>query len=596
MVPVSLVCRIGSLYPIVWFTDVRMENLKRSGSQDQQHEKLTSSFSQAPLTGSAAQLLEDATCASAKVEAITNFDEKTEINEDLLKVFQDVLQRKDHAFENRDKMTLMLLQYNRDHMVGDEQQTGRRLLKQFLASRFLWIDIEKNKKISSGSLIKSDDECQQIVDICLARYSKFCHSVAANAVGRHKALKCVWQEFTISRSKLAISLLESIMDTCLSIPKLKPHFLPLAESRCVHDVSHFSDYLLGINLLPQEFEDDPRSPEEFYGCHNSALIMYMTSLLPALQLLSKTILWILTRYGKFTTERGLICDQLSVHRFRRLFELMSFHDTTSDDVESDVLDLLVEFTGLDRMSCRQNPLYWAYLAGLYRMRNTKGLASMPFLTVVHGEGRHWKILNLDEEDLVCKLTRTELQFHYWNSSISNLCQDLLTEFGLASWVSAAEQELPETLNILLNLVTYTNEFRLATLILLTSCAVNVLKTMVDIGCQARDVVGGVLLKYLNDLWVFTILKSALSLDRLFLDFDKFTCRKHTGVDWILKFKEFFVFYQRQVKKMSLIVDIVEGFYDFSLKYENAITNGDAIMFDQEDNNLFSLLSELSVLY
>ena len=215
VVPVSRACRVGRLYPIVWFIDLRMESSTRTESQDQEHKKLTSSLSQPPLTTSPAQSLEDATSASANDETMTKYDETAEVNEDLVKVFQDVLQRKDHAFENRDEMTLMLLQYNKDNFVGDEQQTGRRLLKQFLASRFLWIDIDKNKKISSGSLIESDEECQEIVDVCLSRYLQFYNTLFVNVVDDDKVFKCVRNEMTISNSARAISLIESI-HVCLS--------------------------------------------------------------------------------------------------------------------------------------------------------------------------------------------------------------------------------------------------------------------------------------------------------------------------------------------------------------------------------------------
>ena len=597
MVPVSRACRVANLYPVMWFTDLRMDGSTRTERQDQEHEKLPSSLSQTPLTTSAAQSLDTSTYVTANIETITKWDGKKEINEDLVKVFQDVLQRKEYAFENRDRVTLMLLQYNRDHMVGDEQQTGRHLLKQFLASRFLWIDIDKNKKVSSGSLIESDNECQQIVDVCLARYSNLCNSISFNGTGNPAALKGVDDEMNIFNAKLAISLLESVVDTCLSIPKLKPHFLPLAESRCAHDVSHFSDYLLGINILPHEFEDDSLSPEKYYACHNSALGVYMVSLESGLRLLLKTIFRLLTSYREFTTDRGFVCDQLSVHHFRRLFELMSFHDTTSDEVESDVLDLLVEFTGLDKKSCRDYILYSDYLVGLNRMRNANGLAcDMPFLTVFHGKHRPWMFWDMDKDDLSFTLTTLQQEFDNWNSSISNLCQDLLAEYGFPSWASAAEQELPETLNRVLHLVTYISEFRLATLILLTSCAVNDFETIENINWQDNAVVRGVLSKYQNDLCLFTVLKSALSLDRLLMDYDKLLCRKHTGIGWILKFKESHVFYRRPFEKMSLIAEIVGTFHDFSLLYENTINNGDAIMFERFDSVLFSLLSELSVLY
>ena len=47
----------------------------------------------------------------------------------------------------------------------------------------------------------------------------------------------------------AILFLEGFLTTCLSIPALRPHFLPLADSKIVHVLSKMLDHLLGLESL-----------------------------------------------------------------------------------------------------------------------------------------------------------------------------------------------------------------------------------------------------------------------------------------------------------------------------------------------------------
>ena len=59
----------------------------------------------------------------------------------------------------------------------------------------------------------------------------------------------------------AILFLEAFLVTCLSIPTLRPLFLPLAESKVVHVVSKMLDNLLGLDSLESTIPDIPRGDQ-----------------------------------------------------------------------------------------------------------------------------------------------------------------------------------------------------------------------------------------------------------------------------------------------------------------------------------------------
>ena len=61
-------------------------------------------------------------------------------------------------------------------------------------------------------------------------------------------------EATIYMLKLSmvIEVLENVVDSCMSIPKLRPFLLPLAQTRAIHQLSTFREYMQGADILPLE--------------------------------------------------------------------------------------------------------------------------------------------------------------------------------------------------------------------------------------------------------------------------------------------------------------------------------------------------------
>ena len=568
-----------SRHPVLWFTKIRMDSSTRTELQGQEQETFTSSPSPTWPNSSAAESVDDDTIPSVRNETTPKLGntDNAEEEEDLVKVFQEVLQRKDHAFENRDKMTLELLQYNKDHMVGDEQQTGRRLLKQFLASRFLWIDADKNKTISPGSLVDSDEECQRVVDICIDRLEKSRNAFSLESLCNIQ--KSVEAEIDILYSIQTVTLLESILDTCLSIPKLKPHFLSLAESRCIHDVSRFSDYVLGIDIFSQDSKQDLLALNEFITCHRSVLGKYLFSLCDGLQLLSYSVLLLLSEYPESSSESGFICDQ-PVHNFLRLFELYSFKDTTSDKIEVEVLDLLIELSRKDEKTCRNSVAYKNYVIGLKRMRSAYGLKyDRPFLSAVKTIA--WNINECDVDVLLIDLCKIRVLYDHWHYSVSNFCQERLTEFGISSWVSATGHTLPADLNKRLNLAASTYEFRNTRLILLIIHAVEALKTQQYLSYPfAQDVLSN----FLRDLKFFMMVRSSLRLE-------VFDNNKQMATEWMSVFKEARGYHCCQIEKISLILEIVKTSRVATVRHYTS-----EVSRNRWRQHLFSLLSSLSVMY
>ena len=569
--------------------------ITRDKNEDLEFGILTSSPFHSHRNSSMAQSTDDETPFFAAEGPATKGEESedVEIDEDLVNEFKDVLQRKDYAFENRDKMTLELLQYNKDHMVGDEQQSGRRLLMQFLASRFLWIDMDKSKKISSGLSVESDEACQQVVQLCINRCSR-------PVIRKDKIYQCYGKndnETDISEYLRDIFSLESVMDTCLSIPKLRPYFLPLAESKSVHYVSLFSDYIMGLDIIPHYSYYGLPNPDKIWEFQEKRLAKYYESLYSVLPPLLETVCALLERYPNYSPKPGFVCDQ-PLSRYIRLFELLSFREWQSSQAAVEVRDLLIEY---HRDTGSQNEYYDLHLESIDLMQDCGHLfdnkcilevvqPASPTVATFGGKVQGLDFGHCEKNTLCIPSASINRLLNDWNSFNTKFRDHHFN--GVPSWAEAVEYGPPVALNLWLRMITLTNECTNNRFILVTLCVVNALFSQLDFCCPVAH---AVLSKYLNDLKFSTIMRSTLRYSETYRDDDHFKNKQHITTDWLLDFKHSQAFHRRQMKRMALIAQISQVVCIFNSRIDDP-KNASVVNRDRYEKRLYTLLSRLSVLY
>ena len=215
---------------------------------------------------------------------------------------EEILRQDQHRFPVRDDMTADM----HIHLGDNNADT----VQKYLASRFLWMRLP-HFQWARGTSVCDDRTCKALLRSMRATI----HTCARDTSWSGSATS---SNFYISRifgfhpetfpervvsllstflgdweyalwgyqMNMAILALESTLDTCLGIPKLRPFFMALAESRIIHICSRIRDYLLAIVYLPCTEHDSsppdfllyfgPQTLESYYelfnGCTDIALL------------------------------------------------------------------------------------------------------------------------------------------------------------------------------------------------------------------------------------------------------------------------------------------------------------------------------------
>ena len=185
--------------------------------------------------------------------------------------------REENQFISRNELTLDLVSHNRDLLPPYKKQLRNLLLSSYLSTRSFCYDWELDTFTYPQSVVGTI-ECERMIQSCLEECAvlwrcspilleegiasmfsteEICRVDVTNIPGRVvNEIASYVVDNNLDRShrlntlSAGIGSLEKIFDTCLSIPKLNPFFLPLAETKTVHYLSEFRDYVLGIKLLP----------------------------------------------------------------------------------------------------------------------------------------------------------------------------------------------------------------------------------------------------------------------------------------------------------------------------------------------------------
>ena len=198
---------------------------------------------------------------------------------DYYKFFTDVLQLQDgHSFPERDYWTRTFLSLQNKHTSSDRasrHSSQENHVCEYLMCRYLWLDAGSN--LCPGANIVDIQQCRDLLRAsgtrmarlvkwmreksCVTRrqFASRCPSKTARLEKFPEEIKPHLLSFeTTHKVDAAIShmlcsdailFLEGFLVTCLSIPTLRPLFLPLAESKVVHVVSKMLDNLLGLDSL-----------------------------------------------------------------------------------------------------------------------------------------------------------------------------------------------------------------------------------------------------------------------------------------------------------------------------------------------------------
>ena len=198
---------------------------------------------------------------------------------DYYKFFTVVLQLQDgHSFPERDDWTRTFLSLQNKHTSSDQasrHSNQENHVREYLMCRYFWLDAGSD--LCPGANIVGIQQCRnllrasgrrlaQLVEwmsmkLCVTRrqFGSHCPSNGARLEKFPEEIKPHLLSFeTTHKVDAAIShmlcsdailFLEGFLVTCLSIPTLRPLFLPLAESKVVHVVSKILDNLLGLDSL-----------------------------------------------------------------------------------------------------------------------------------------------------------------------------------------------------------------------------------------------------------------------------------------------------------------------------------------------------------
>ena len=188
--------------------------------------------------------------------------------------------RKEHTFNEKDRRTLSLLNHSWSAVSG---RTPSYLdIAGHLDLRYLWLRLNP---VRPGSAIVDDDDCWSVIRRCqhecqlilkahlnvlahatvkeevqMSYFTQGCFDADMRRIPR-ASTEILADFFTENQLKTAlylrnlskvIEVLENVVDSCMSIPKLRPFLLPLAQTRAIHQLSTFREYMQGADILPLE--------------------------------------------------------------------------------------------------------------------------------------------------------------------------------------------------------------------------------------------------------------------------------------------------------------------------------------------------------
>ena len=198
---------------------------------------------------------------------------------DYFNFFTQVLQLQDYSFSERDALASTFLRnVNISSSVPSAQRSGKKENEAviFLATRFLWIE---TFGCCPGKTISGVQQCRELLHQVDVQIASLTILMQTAQIARHRqryighgsqqglrevsrtvpenveqslerfeakhALPIARSTFSCSRT---ILYLEAVLVTCLSIPTLRPMFLPIAEHKVIHIISKMLDYALGLEL------------------------------------------------------------------------------------------------------------------------------------------------------------------------------------------------------------------------------------------------------------------------------------------------------------------------------------------------------------
>ena len=206
-----------------------------------------------------------------------------------------------HRFPIRDELTVAVCTIIGEIYAHDNYQEANEKIRAYLSSRFLWLD-HPYFQWAGGTSVCDDRTCKALlramratIHTCARDTSWSCSPESSNFFTRRvfgfspeTFPDCVvsllfkflhecggMPTFLSYKLNTAILALESTLDTCLGIPKLRPFFMALAESRIVHICSRIRDYLLAI-VIPPYWQHNLQTIDKYYmsftGCIDIALL------------------------------------------------------------------------------------------------------------------------------------------------------------------------------------------------------------------------------------------------------------------------------------------------------------------------------------
>ena len=185
----------------------------------------------------------------------------------------------EHRFKEKDKRTLAMLEYTR----SQSDPTLVALIGQ-LHYRFLWLRLRGGHVRTARSIV-DDDTCWQVIRLCkktcqhtlethlkvlvlptdtpkeglelayftqLPDFVKFVPREVTEKLTAFFAEHQLKTALYLRNLSKVIEVLENVVDSCMSIPKLRPFLLPLAQTRAIHQLSTFREYMQGADILPLE--------------------------------------------------------------------------------------------------------------------------------------------------------------------------------------------------------------------------------------------------------------------------------------------------------------------------------------------------------
>ena len=357
----------------------------------------------ADVPGNGAQVAHSPAISQAPVR----YEELGEINSDRLVELFEMAQREKNQFVSRDKLALELLLFNRNWQVPDSRDDWNRTATKLLSTIFPWFHFDMNRirlvypGFSSGSV-----ECEQWRQLQKVKCNSivaFCKSASKypTAPGRDNGgilwrnvsklpgrleegvssfvaahqLDTTYHQFMLSAT---ISSIELLLETYLSIPKLAPFFLPLAETRTVHNLSDFRPYLIGLKLLPSDTSCSTSSKKKSMFSSEAEAYEYERSVLLCVHFIADTVFAILDSIpASFVPPSG--CEG---------------QDRIGGLVKKEFAELFTLIASADLSNPERNERFRTLFFALFRMDKETEVATMSFYVSNSGaplpEGRQHK--------------------------------------------------------------------------------------------------------------------------------------------------------------------------------------------------------------